>query len=259
MISTGKIKLIRSLHQKKQREKLGLFIIEGDKLVREFLTSNAQVVCVVAKPEWLASLPEKNLENRVELIEVESGDLKKVSRLTSPQNALALVRIPEHTYDTGSLKSELSIALESVQDPGNLGTIIRIAAWYGIKNLFCSDDCVDIFNSKVIQSSMGAVLHVKTHYTDLADLLTMLRKSETAVYSASLNGESVYTTDLERGGIIIFGNESRGITTELKKFVNKELTIPSFGEPGAGIDSLNVAMSAAIICSEFRRRQVSGQ
>lgn len=258
MISTNRIKLIRSLHQKKQREKHGLFIIEGDKLVTEFLVSDAQVVCVVATPEWLAGLPGKELKNRIELIEAEPGELKKVSSLTSPQSALALVRIPEYTYDIGSLRSEFSIALESVQDPGNLGTIIRIAAWHGIRNIFCSHDCVDIFNSKVIQASMGAVLHVQTHYTDLAELLTMFRRSEIAVYAASLDGESVYTADLEQGAIIIFGNESRGVTPGLTRFVNSELTIPSFGKTGVGIDSLNVAMSAAIICSEFRRRQVSG-
>ena len=257
MLSNKNIKFINSLQKKKFRDNHGLYIIEGDKLVREFIESDSGLELLVAKPEWISGLPEDKLKDIKTVIPVTYDELKKVSTLKSPHNSLALVKIQKRTLNWESLLKDLSLVLDFVQDPGNMGTIIRIAAWFGIRTVICSENCVDIYNPKVIQSTMGALLHVDVVYTNLTEFLLKSNELKLPVYATSLEGESVYESDLSQNGLILFGNESKGISTEYQSMVTKKLLIPSYGTIDAGLDSLNVAMSAAIICSEFRRKYSS--
>jgi TrmH family RNA methyltransferase len=254
MLSNKNIKFINSLQKKKNRDSHGLYIVEGDKLVREILQSDSGLEWLIAKPEWISGIPDDQLEGINNVIPVTYNELKKVSTLKSPHNSLALVKIRQLSLRWESICNELSLVLDFVQDPGNMGTIVRIAAWFGIKTIICSENCVDIYNPKVVQSTMGALLHVDVIYTDLSALLKKASDTNLPVFATSLDGESVYDSELENRGLILFGNESRGITAEFQSMVTKNLLIPAFGTTDAGLDSLNVAMSAAIICSEFRRR-----
>ena len=155
--------------------------------------------------------------------------------------------------DTADLKKDLTVALDFVQDPGNLGTIIRAAAWFGIKNIYCSEDCVDAYNPKVIQASMGAILHVNLFYTDLRMLLEKAAENKIKVYGAMIEGKSIYSHKLENQGIILLGNESKGISGELLPYVTDRIMIPKMSDAKSGIDSLNVSMAASVIFSEFTR------
>lgn len=253
MLSKNKINFILSLRKKKIREDEKLFVIEGDKLVKEFLTARQPVKTLVAKPEFLNSLPLIHKKGIEEIIPCTYDELKKISSLRTPHNALALVSIPEITIDYNDLSKELTAALDSVQDPGNLGTIIRAAAWFGIKIIHCSENCVDIYNPKVIQATMGAILHVKVFYTDLHALLKRASDEGIRIYGTMLEGESVYSYRLEKKGIILLGNESKGISEDLIPFITDRISIPKLNRATAGIDSLNAGMAASVIFSEFTR------
>jgi len=163
--------------------------------------------------------------------------------------------MPELQMDPEEIKNGLTAALDFVQDPGNLGTIIRAAAWFGIKSIFCSENCVDVYNPKVIQASMGAILHVKVFYTDLNVLFRNVLKNRIKIFGATLDGNSIYSHRLENKGIIFLGNESKGISEELSSFITDRIMIPCINETGAGIDSLNVGMAASVIFSEFTRNR----
>jgi TrmH family RNA methyltransferase len=257
MISKNKIKYLISLQKKKIREDENLYVIEGDKLVREFLSAGITVKTVYAKPEFISSLPA-SLKNSAEEIEpVTFEELKQISSLKTPHNALALVPVLHREFNTASVLSGLCVALDFVQDPGNLGTIIRAAAWFGIKNIVCSENCVDVYNPKVIQSCMGAILHVNIHYTDLTSFLKEAARKKIPVYGTLLEGESVYSHHLSDNGIIILGNESKGITDELIPFITEKIMIPKFSNAKSGIDSLNVSMAASVVFSEFARKNSS--
>lgn len=254
MLNKNMIKFLVSLQKKKTREENKLYVIEGDKLVIEFLMAGEQIMLLAAKPEFLNTLTSRHKKNIKELIPASNEDLKKVSTLKTPHNALAVVPMPEVPSNISGLSPALSVALDCVQDPGNLGTIIRSAAWFGIRNIFCSEDSVDIYNPKVIQASMGAILNVQVLYTDLKYLLKTAAGSGARVYGAVMDGESVYTCNLENSGIILLGNESKGISHELYPFITDKIMIPKTGKAEAGIESLNVSMAASVIFSEFSRR-----
>ncbi|HLP72454.1 MAG TPA: RNA methyltransferase [Bacteroidales bacterium] len=254
MLSKNKARFIMSLQKKKTREEEGLYIIEGDKIVREFLEAGIRVRILAAKPEFLRALPSSFAGLADETVEVSFEDLKQISSLKTPHNALAAVPIPGKQADTDIILSDLCCALEFVQDPGNLGTIIRAAGWFGIKNIICSADCVDVYNPKVIQASMGAILHVNVYYKDLREFLSGARSRKVPVFGMMLDGESVYESQLDSKGIILLGNESKGISGELIQYVTSKIKIPQFSISGPGIDSLNVSMAASIVFSEFRRR-----
>jgi len=256
MLSPSNIKLINSLRYKKYRDRYGLFVIEGDKLVGEFLESGKPVKLVLAQDKWIEKTGNKLLSAAEEIITVTERELVKLSRMKTPQNTLALVYTEKYIPDTASVSESLSIALDNIQDPGNLGTIIRIAAWFGIENILCSYGTVDVYNPKTVQSSMGALLHVKVSYTDLAILLTEVVKTGTSIYAATLDGEPVQDIKKKENGILLFGNESKGISNELLRYVTNKISIPPYRKLLPGIDSLNVAMSAAIICNEFRRIRI---
>jgi TrmH family RNA methyltransferase len=254
MISKNRAKFIISLQNKKVRDEEQLFVIEGDKIVREFLSAKIPVRFLVAKQEFLNTLPSYITSLAGEIIVAGHDELRKVSTLKTPHNALAVVPFKKPEPDLALPSGELVAALENIQDPGNLGTIIRAAAWFGIKNIFCSPDCVDIYNPKVIQASMGALLHVNHFYYDLEELLMTASEKKLPVFGALLEGMSVYDHKLDNKGIILLGNESRGISEDLKLYINEKIMIPAAGSPKPGIDSLNVGMAASVIFSEFARR-----
>lgn len=256
MISRNKSKFIISLQKKKARDEERLYVIEGDKLVREFLDAKIPLKTIIAKPEFISSLKTEMIMNVEEIEEVSYEELKKISTLKTPHNAIAIVPMAEKHEDLPAIFKSLCVALDSVQDPGNLGTIIRAAAWFGIKNIICSNDCVDVYNPKVIQASMGALLHVNLFYQDLKDFFISAQVNKTSIFGTLLEGESIYAHKLDNKGIILLGNESRGISEDLIPFVTHKIMIPKFCAARQGIDSLNVSMAAAIVFSEFMRKSI---
>ncbi len=257
MISKIKIKFITSLQIKKFRDEEKLFVIEGDKLVREFLAAGVSIKILAAKPEFLSSIPPEQ-KRFVETIENASYDeLKQISSLKTPHNALAVVRMPSPEFDQLAIIKRLSVALDFIQDPGNFGTIIRAAGWFGIKNIICSTDCVDVYNPKVIQSSMGALLHVRVFYYDLKKFLQFAHENSVPVFGTVLDGKSIYSHKLDTKGIVLLGNESKGISNELIPLITEKISIPKFSNAKEGIDSLNVGMAASVVFSEFVRKSVS--
>jgi TrmH family RNA methyltransferase len=253
MVSKSKMNFIISLQKKKVREEEKLYIIEGDKLVKEFLMAKVDVKTLIAKPEFLNSLPLVHKQGIGEVILASYDELKKMSTFRTPQNALAVIQMPEVSSDQVDLEKSLTVALDCVQDPGNLGTIIRSAAWFGIKNIYCSNDCVDVYNPKVIQATMGAILHVNVFYTDLRSLFEITSKNKIRIFGALIEGESIYSYKLENHGIILLGNESKGISEELMPYITDMIMIPKLANSKSGIDSLNVSMAASVIFSEFTR------
>jgi TrmH family RNA methyltransferase len=253
MISKNKAAFIVSLQKKKTRDEEKLFVIEGDKLVREFMEARAGIKTLVALPEFLNSLPVFLREGINEVLSVSPGELERISSLKTPHNALAVVQIPERKFDYSQVGNSLSIALDSVQDPGNMGTIIRSAAWFGIRNIFCSPECADLYNPKVIQASMGAILHVDVFSVDLKVFLSKLSAEKIKVFGAVLDGDSIYAHKLGNKGVILLGNESKGISEDLMPFITDRIMIPGLGAEKPGIDSLNVSMAASVILSEFTR------
>jgi len=253
VLSKNKINFILSLQKKKIREEEKLFVIEGDKLVKEFLAAKIPVRTLMAKPEFLNSLPLVHKKGIGEIIPVSYDELKKASSLKTPHNAVAIIEMPDNKMDPDDLNRGLAVALDFIQDPGNLGTMIRAAAWFGIRNIYCSQNCVDVYNPKVIQASMGAILHVNVFYTDLHKLFKTAAENNIRVYGAMLEGESIYSCKLGDNGIILLGNESSGISEDLIPFITDRITIPGTHEAGSGIDSLNVSMAASVIFSEFTR------
>ncbi|MBO7436948.1 MAG: RNA methyltransferase [Bacteroidaceae bacterium] len=250
MLSKNDIKNIKSLELKKFRDEKRLFVAEGHKLVGELL-GVFKCVLLVATDEWLARqgrIPADRIEA------VTADELKRASLLRSPQDVLAVFCIPDErlTMKEAAAKN-LVLALDDVQDPGNLGTIMRIADWFGIKDIFCSKGTADIFNPKAVQATMGAISRVKIHYTDLVKEITTL-PAPVPVYGTFLDGEIIYDTKLSDNGVIIMGNEGNGISKEVGRTVNRKLYIPNWPAGAATSESLNVAIATAIVCSEFRRR-----
>lgn len=254
MISRNMIKLIHSLEFKKYRRKEGLFVAEGPKVVGELMQWYKPEV-IIATSEWLGNNPQLHEMdgNRCRMIEVTDEELHKASLMIHPQQVIALFRMPDvQRIRQEDIKNRLTIALDGVQDPGNLGTIIRIADWFGIDTVICSNDTADVYNPKVIQATMGSIARVNVAYTDLITLLDGLDDG-IPVYGTSLNGNNIYTQQLTDNGIIIMGNEGNGISHGVLQKITRRLLIPDFSN-GETADSLNVAIATAVTCSEFRRR-----
>jgi RNA methyltransferase, TrmH family len=252
MLSKNQIKLVNSLKMKKFRDEHRLFIAEGTKLVPELLKSSFQIHSLYGTTTWIRDnnyLLQGRNELQERVFEVDEKELSKISQLTVPNEVLVLAHIPEQQFFPEKLKGRLSMVLDEVKDPGNLGTLIRIADWFGIENIICSPDSVDVYNSKVVQSTMGSVTRINVFYTGLKDFLR-LPDLKMPVYGALLEGENIYEASLGTEGFILLGNESRGISPELLSFITHKITIPRSG----GAESLNVSAAAAVICSEFRRR-----
>lgn len=250
MLSKSKIKFIQSLSRKKERDEFSLFVAEGNKIVSDLLPL-FRCKLLLASADFLASHPGVEAE---EVIEVSRDEMEKASLQRSPQSALALFYQRRHEIPTADLPSSLSLMLDTVQDPGNLGTIIRIADWFGIKDILCSMETVDLYNPKVVQSTMGAIGRVRVHYCDLNKVLDELPES-VPVFGTFLEGENIYAKSLPAEGIIVMGNEGNGISEALAKRVTDKLFIPSFQTGDSCSESLNVAVATAIACSEFRRRK----
>jgi len=233
-LSKSEIKLIRSLDKKRERDKSGLFIVEGEKLYREAVDSGWIVESVFYREE------------------IGEEMMSKISHLTSPSPVLAIVRKPQDSEVTLPVSNELYLVLDSIRDPGNMGTIIRLCEWFGVKSLYCSLDCVDIYNPKVVQSTMGSLFRVNVQVTDLHYLISK-HCSDIPVYGTFLSGSNIYSEELTCGGVVVLGSESSGISGDLESLMNKKLYIPSFSREEKGGESLNVAIAAAVVCSEFRR------
>ena len=236
MPSKNQIKLIQSLTRKKKRDELCLFVAEGKKLVLDLLP---HFECV-----HLFST-DNTIPNAEILGEV---DMKKLTHLSSPSSVLAVFNQKESEYAIESVNAGLSIVLDDIQDPGNLGTIIRVANWFGIPYVFCSPTCADIYNSKTVKATMGALSTVKVVYVEIP---TLLAEVTCPVFGTFMDGDNIYQEKLPTNGIIVMGNEGQGISSEVEQLVTQRLSIPSFGESSS--ESLNVAMATGIVCSEFRR------
>ena len=249
MISKNKIKFIHSLEKKKFRNESACFLAEGNKLVTDILPF-FECECLIAKTPWLAMQGDIRAK---ELIIAEEGDMEKVSLLKTPQDVLAVFRQPCYVLDKAALKNELSLVLDGIQDPGNLGTIIRLADWFGVKRLICSPDTADVYNPKTVQATMGAIARVQVFYVSLPDWLGDL--DDVPVYGAFLEGENIYTEALSSSGLIVMGNEGQGISRSVEKRITRKLYIPNYPPEAESTESLNVAVATAIVCSEFRRRQ----
>lgn len=246
MISKNQIKFIRSLELKKNRKRESLFVAEGPKVIEELLKLKTPHT-IIATKEWIDN--NSKISN---VIEVSERELESASLLKTPQQVLALFAIETTEQDLNIDNNKLYLALDGIQDPGNLGTIIRIADWFGIDTIYCSNETVDVYNPKVIQATMGSIARVKVVYTDLCNLISN-QSDEMPVYGTFLDGSDIYQNELTPNGIIVMGNEGKGITKELKSLITNKLLIPSFSI-GDTAESLNVAIATAITCSEFKRR-----
>lgn len=248
MISKNQIKYIHSLETKKGRNKENAFVAEGPKVVAD-LMAFMQPQMIVATEEWYRANP--TVSNGNGCFVVTEDELRKVSFLQHPQQVLAVFPIKDKQKEA-VVEKKLYLALDGVQDPGNLGTIIRIADWFGITRIFCSRDTADVYNPKVIQATMGSVARVDVVYVDLAELFGSLPDGY-PVYGTFLDGEDIYKKTLTSHGIIVMGNEGKGISPAIGELVNNRLLIPNFPKGRDTADSLNVAIATAITCSEFRR------
>lgn len=244
MFGKSQIKLIRSLAQKKFRQKHGLFTVEGKKAVSEILSSKIHLHSLYCTQDIFDAEKDK-------IFKVSEVELKKISSLSTPQTALAVFHIPDHVppEDHG-----LKLALDEVRDPGNLGTIIRLCDWFGIRDLICSENTVDCYNPKVVQASMGSIGRVNIFYTELENFLST-RPAGTPICGTFLEGENIYSENLKPEGIIVLGNEANGISPEIEALITQRLTIPQFGVQRE-TESLNVATATAIVLSEFKRRSI---
>lgn len=256
MISKNKIKLIKSLEYKKYRDIHQLFLAEGNKIVTDLLHSKMEVKTLIGTSEFL-SQTENLIKQGTEVIESSHAGIKSASLLQNPQEAIALCQIPSYNLEDADPSTQLLICLDNIQDPGNLGTIIRVADWFGIENIVCSSGMADTFNPKAVQASMGSLGRVKVHYTSLDKFLSAASGKGVTITGAYLDGENVFTSDLPESGILVMGNEGRGISEDLAGYISKKISIPSFSKSAAHAESLNVATATAILCAEFRRRRIS--
>ena len=250
MISKSLLKLISSLEQRKSRKESGLFVAEGGKTVQDLLDLGLDCTNIIATEEWLKN---HKLNTKVTVTVASEEEMKKASFLRTPQGILAMFKQQFHEIDTTVPERELCLALDNIQDPGNMGTIIRIADWFGIKNIYCSNGTVDIYNPKTVQATMGAIGRVKINYTDLPKMIAELN-GKAPVYGTFLDGENIYSHQLENRGLIVMGNEGNGISRECEKLIKEKLLIPNYPAGCKTSESLNVSVATAIICSEFRRR-----
>ena len=239
-ISKNQIKLITSLSQKKYRQKHKLFIAEGVKVVGEFLASSFELETLFCLDGFESKVSDQKI------VRISENDLKKISSLKTPNKMLGLFRIPTQKPQKNS---NLIMALDAINDPGNLGTIIRLCDWFGVDQIICSNDTVDSFNQKVVQASMCSLTRVSIHYLDLANYLT---NTNLPAFIADMNGVNVYNTQLPKEGILVMGNEANGVCEEIKQLVTTKIAIPRFGAIQE-TESLNVATASAILLSEFRR------
>ncbi len=252
MLSKQVTKIVQNLEKKKFREKYNLFKVEGEKLVRELLLSGQKIHTILATPEWIEQ-NRKALSN-VRVTETSKKEISTISDFQSLPDVIALAEIPAYTFDPEETRESLTIVLNGIQDPGNLGTILRVADWFGVRHILCDKECAGVYNPKCVQASMGAIFRVKTFYMDLPLMLQKLKKENFPVFGTFLDGENIYQAPLSRKGLIVMGNEGKGISKEIAQLTDIKLTIPSFAVGEDTSESLNVGVATGIILSEFRRR-----
>lgn len=240
-------KTYTSLSSSKGRREHGLFMAQGEKCVNDTIES-FEVNTVLANAKWIQE--HKDLENMYDITPVKTIDLERISTLSNAPDVIAIYKIPEAEYP--KLTGELVLALDTIQDPGNLGTIIRVSDWMGVTSILASKDTADVWSPKVVQASMGAVARVRVWYCDL--LQTLKRQSGLPIYATALDGDNIYDADLADTGIILMGNEGKGVSKQLLELVNKHLFIPPYPEGRHTSESLNVAIATSITLAEFRRR-----
>jgi RNA methyltransferase, TrmH family len=252
-LSKAKISLINSLSMPKFRREHNLFVAEGHKIVSEIANSEFKIKYLVYNED--KEIPSESGD--FDVFVCNDTEMKKISNYKTTTGVLAVVEMPQHQLEISTLTGKLSMAVEEIQDPGNLGTIIRICNWFGIENLICSKNSVDVFNPKVIQASMGAFLRVNLNYVELSDFITEYRiKTQHQVYGTFLEGENIYSANLPQAALIVLGNEGHGISDKIAELLDCGLYIPPFSNEGTHAESLNISSAAAIVCSEFRRRIV---
>jgi TrmH family RNA methyltransferase len=245
-LSKAKTKWVQQLSSKKYRKQLGLFVAEGDKMVADMLTTFA------CKALFYTDAYEGPMQAE-EKIAVSYDELCKISRLETPQHVLAVFEIPRYPLRSSDLKGKLVIALDGVQDAGNLGTIVRLADWFGVEHILCSHGTVDVYNPKVVQATMGALVRVKVHYVDLPAVLQTLSMP---IYVTALDGDNLYQANLSEEGVVVMGNEGNGVSSQVKSMATHSLLIPNFPVGRVTSESLNVGVATAVFCAEFRRRQL---
>jgi len=252
MISKNKIKFLQSLSRKKVRDESSLFVAEGEKLITELMVAGFQFKTIVTGNEHFDKFNSIQCEKLV----ATDDEFKKISILTTPSKVFAVCTQRIYELNDSFLNDDLTIVLDNIQDPGNFGTIIRLASWFGVEQIVCSENTVDCFNPKVIQATMGAIAHVKICYTDLKSFLRNAREEGRVVYGTFMEGENIYKSDLAANGLIVFGNEGKGISDELENIITQKISIPPFKKNNLTVESLNVSVAASIVCAEFRRRKM---
>lgn len=250
MISRNQLKFIHSLRLKKFRDIECAFTVEGIKMVDELLASNFRTIEIFGTRNWLSSRSESIQSRNIPYWEITEAELEKASNLVTPNEVIAIVSKPDPLKPEIQSFSRIILILDRIQDPGNLGTIIRTADWFGIHYIFASEDTADLYNPKVIQATMGSVFRVSIHYTDLSPLIreTLV---DWNVYGASAEGENIHTAEIIFPAALIIGNESRGISEDILSLITKKIGIPS---SSGGAESLNASVATGILCSEFVRK-----
>lgn len=251
MVSNNKKRQIQQLSTKKQRDTQGKFIAEGVKLVGDLLKGGLKPSYIAGSPEVLKELNATTLCR--DIAECDTAEMKEISLLKTPSPVLAIFDKPQ-SPDITIQPDDLTLILDEVQDPGNLGTIIRVADWFGIRTIICSKTCADVFNPKVVQATMGALARVRVAETDLEAYLSHNAEEwKIPVYGTFLEGTNIYSTELEKRAFVMMGNEGKGISDKLSKYVSDKLFIPNYPAGAITSESLNVATATAIVVSEFRR------
>jgi TrmH family RNA methyltransferase len=253
MLSANRIKFLRTLSAKKTRVAEGLFTVEGVKPVAELLGSAIKIHSVYAVNEWITQHRQLLAVSGAEVVTITHTELERISQLTTPNQVFAVAHQPQTTLDINALGDKLVLALDDVSDPGNMGTIIRIADWFGIDTIICSPNTVELYNPKTVQSTMGSLFRVQVFYTDLLPAIADYKKAHNnPVCAAVLGGDDLYASPVQTPCLLLMGSESHGLSAELINTSTHKITIPS--APGSKAESLNVGVSTAIIVSEFRRR-----
>jgi TrmH family RNA methyltransferase len=250
MISRNQVKYLNSLKLGKFRDLNRQFIAEGVKLVDEMLASHFPVHSIYALPSWISSHTKLQWQPAVEVFEVTEPELKKISNLATPNEVLAVVGYHKAGMPEPKDLGDMALILDRIQDPGNLGTMIRTADWFGIGHIICSPGTADVYNPKVVQATMGSICRVSVHYQELKDFLVSA-KNDREIYGTLPDGANIYDAELLYPSVIIIGNESKGISADLMPLISRKIGIPSLSK---GAESLNAAVAAGIICSEFRRK-----
>jgi RNA methyltransferase, TrmH family len=255
MISTSQIKFINSLKLKKFREQHAKFIAEGSRLVLDLVDSPIRVHEIFAYTDWISEHSARLKGSDINCFTVSEKEMVRISALVSPSPVLAVVDIPLQDTVPDSLADDFILVLDDIKDPGNFGTILRIADWFGMRTVICSENMVDLYNPKVVQATMGSIARVKVFNANLPRFLEGI-KGTRDVFGTFMTGENVYSYNLPPSGIIVIGSESAGISPEVAEYVTTRLAIPSFQNSNARSvpESLNAAVATAVICSEFRRR-----